>query len=292
MSSAHDALYVRAVRDAEAELGPPPCPYVLLVLGSGARRESTLHTDQDHALALADDPPPGAGAWFAAMAKRLAATLEGCGLPLPPATSWPPTRPAEVTLRGLAGPVRPMDRAAEEEDALLEAAILFDFRQLHGDLDAEAPLRRVIRRAAGDRRFLDAWPRWRCAGGRRCGSCGTSTASAGSTSRRTASPRSSTSAGCSPWRRAARTSTVGRIRSAADHGTAGTAAPTWSPPSSTSRRSACATRPACWPPARGWTTASPRTRLTDAQRRWLKDALHLLRTCQDSVRIARTDLIG
>ena len=41
-----------------------------------------------------------------------------------------------------------------EEDALLEAAIFFDFRQLHGELHAEQPLRRVIRGAAGNRRFL------------------------------------------------------------------------------------------------------------------------------------------
>jgi signal-transduction protein with cAMP-binding, CBS, and nucleotidyltransferase domain len=41
-----------------------------------------------------------------------------------------------------------------EEDALLEAAILLDFRQLHGELDAEQPLRRVMRGAAGNRRFL------------------------------------------------------------------------------------------------------------------------------------------
>jgi hypothetical protein len=37
LASAHDGLYVGAARDAEAALGPPPCPYALLVLGSGAR---------------------------------------------------------------------------------------------------------------------------------------------------------------------------------------------------------------------------------------------------------------
>jgi CBS domain-containing protein len=62
LAGAHDALYVRAACDGEAALGPPPCPYALLVLGSGARREPTLRTDQDHALVLADDPPAGAPA--------------------------------------------------------------------------------------------------------------------------------------------------------------------------------------------------------------------------------------
>src|SRR5512132_1877733 len=75
LTSAHDALYVYAARNGEAALGPPPCPYALLVLGSGARRESTLRTDQDHALVLADDPPAGADGWFAALAEYLAVTL-------------------------------------------------------------------------------------------------------------------------------------------------------------------------------------------------------------------------
>jgi signal-transduction protein with cAMP-binding, CBS, and nucleotidyltransferase domain len=35
------------------------------VLGNGARWESALRTDQDHVLVLADDPPQGAGDWFA-----------------------------------------------------------------------------------------------------------------------------------------------------------------------------------------------------------------------------------
>jgi Putative nucleotidyltransferase DUF294 len=94
LTSAYDALYVRAARDGEAALGPAPCPYALLVLGSGARRESTLRTDQDHALVVADGAPPGADGWFAALAEHLAATLEQCGLVrCPGTTSWPPTRP-------------------------------------------------------------------------------------------------------------------------------------------------------------------------------------------------------
>jgi CBS domain-containing protein len=68
LASAQDALYARVARDGEATLGPPPCPYALLVLGSGARGEPTLRSDQDHALVLADDPPADAAAWFAGLA--------------------------------------------------------------------------------------------------------------------------------------------------------------------------------------------------------------------------------
>jgi CBS domain-containing protein len=93
VSSAHDALYVRAVRDAEVELGPPPCPYALLVLGSGARRESTLRTDQDHALALADDPPPGPTVGSRPWPNAWPRPWRAAACPAVPATSWPPTRP-------------------------------------------------------------------------------------------------------------------------------------------------------------------------------------------------------
>src|SRR4029450_3634112 len=62
LASAQDALYIRVARDGEATLGPPPCPYALLVLGSGARGEPTLRSDQDHALVLADTTPAHAAA--------------------------------------------------------------------------------------------------------------------------------------------------------------------------------------------------------------------------------------
>jgi signal-transduction protein with cAMP-binding, CBS, and nucleotidyltransferase domain len=73
--------------------GRPRCPYALLVLGSGARRESTLRTDQDHALVVADGAPPGADGWFAALAEHLAATLEQCGLVRCPGDIMATTRP-------------------------------------------------------------------------------------------------------------------------------------------------------------------------------------------------------
>jgi CBS domain-containing protein len=293
VSSAHDALYVRAVRDAEAELGPPPCPYALLVLGSGARRESTLRTDQDHALALADDPPPGADAWFAAMAERLAATLEGCGLPRCPGNIMATNPARRVTLRAW------QDQFARwigqpEEDALLEAAILFDFRQLHGDLDAEAPLRRVIRRAAGDRRFLGRLaaaalrrrPPLRFLrhlhGERRVDLKAHGIAPIVDLGRLLALEAGSPE-----------TSTVGRIRSAADHGTAGTAAPDLVAAFEYLQEVRLRHQAGLLAAGRGLDDRIAPDELTALQRRWLKDALHLLRTCQDSVRIAyRTDLIG
>jgi CBS domain-containing protein len=295
VSSAHDALYVRAVRDAEAELGPPPCPYALLVLGSGARRESTLRTDQDHALVLADDPPPGADGWFAAAAERLATTLEGCGLPRCPGDVMATNPARRVTLGAW------QDQFARwieepEEDALLEAAILFDFRQLHGDLAAAPPLRRVMGRAVGNRRFLG---RLAAVALRRRPPLGFLRHLHGDHQGRI----DLKAHGTAPIVELARlhaleagspeTTTVGRVRSAAEHGTAGTAAPDLVAAfeylqqvrlrHQVSRLTAGAAPDDRIDPAA----------LTALQRRWLKDALQLLQTCQDNVRIAyRTDLIG
>ena len=102
---------------------------------------------------LADDPPADAAAWFAGLAEHLAATLERCGLPRCPgdvmATNPARRLPRRAWQQQFASWIQ-----EPEEEALLDAAICFDFRQLHGDLDAEAALRPVIRQAAGNRRFL------------------------------------------------------------------------------------------------------------------------------------------
>ena len=256
LASAHDALYVRVARDGEAALGLPPCPYALLVLGSGARGEPTLGSDQDHALVLADDPPADAAAWFADLAEHLAATLERCGLPRCPGDVMA-TNPARRLPRRAWQQQFSSWIQEPEEEALLDAAICFDFRQLHGDLDAEAALRPVIRQAAGNRRFLGRLAR---AALRRRPPLGFLRQLRGDHHgridlERTGPPRSSTWPGCSPWRPPAPSwppwPACGRQPSA---GRSAGPPPTWRPPSTTSRRSACATRPAGCRPARPPTT--------------------------------------
>ena len=203
LASIHDGLYVGAARYAEAALGPPPYPYALLLLGSGARRESTLRTDQDHALVLADDPPSGADDWFAALAERLATTLERCGLPRCPRDVMATNPTWRVPLGAWQDRfVRCIEQP--DEAALLEAATFFDFRQVYGDLAAEQPLRRVVRGAAGNGRSWVGWPRRRCGAGQCRGSSATGRVHTrdGSTSRHTGPRRSSTWPGCSRWRRA------------------------------------------------------------------------------------------
>jgi CBS domain-containing protein len=147
----HDTLLARILRWAEADLGRPPCPYAWLVFGSEGRREQLLLTDQDNALAWADDGPEAAG-YFEALAGRVVADLQAAGFPACPggymATRWRgPLARWEERFRGwLASPT---------PQALLEAAIFFDFRRGHGTLPV-ASLEAILSRAVDARAFLPA----------------------------------------------------------------------------------------------------------------------------------------
>ncbi|MDR3641192.1 MAG: putative nucleotidyltransferase substrate binding domain-containing protein [Humidesulfovibrio sp.] len=83
ISEMHDRIMSRAwglaLAEVQAEAGPAPAPHAVLVLGSQARREQFLATDQD--LALAYETAPGASAWFAHLGKRLTALLVAVGFP-------------------------------------------------------------------------------------------------------------------------------------------------------------------------------------------------------------------
>ena len=70
----------RILELAEEELGPPPVPYAFMVLGSMARDEQTLVTDQDNAMVLSNDYDPEAhGEYFRTLAKRVSDGLAACG---------------------------------------------------------------------------------------------------------------------------------------------------------------------------------------------------------------------
>ena len=57
IASVSDAAGDRLVALAVAELGPPPCDFAFVAMGSQARHEQTLATDQDNAIVFA--PPEG-----------------------------------------------------------------------------------------------------------------------------------------------------------------------------------------------------------------------------------------
>jgi len=65
---------------AEQQLGPPPVPYCLVALGSMARDEQLLYTDQDNALILDDSYDPGLhNDYFSQLAKFVCDGLHRAG---------------------------------------------------------------------------------------------------------------------------------------------------------------------------------------------------------------------
>jgi CBS domain-containing protein len=295
LAGAHDALYARVVRDGEAALGPPPCPYALLILGSGARGESTLRTDQDHALVLADNPPIGAGEWFAALAEHLAATLARCGLPRCPGDVMATNPARRVPCRAWQDQFGRWIQEPEE-DALLEAAVFFDFRQLHGDLDAEAALRPVIRRAAANRRFLGRLAR---AALRRRPPLGFLRHLRGDHQGRIDLKAHGTAPIVDLARLfaleagSAETATVARLGTATDRGAVGRTAADLAAAFEYLQELRLRHQAQQLEAAAAPDNLVPLADLGALERRWLKDAFHLLHTCQEGVRLAfQADLIA
>jgi CBS domain-containing protein len=144
-----DALARRLLTLAERELGPPPCPYSWIVLGSEGRREQVLLSDQDNALVYLEEGRD-AGAYFQALAELVVGALIKAGFPRCPggymATSWcKPLAEWEALFRQWV--------EVPEPQALLEAQIFLDFRAVHGGLSLE-PLTEILAAGGGRARFL------------------------------------------------------------------------------------------------------------------------------------------
>ena len=128
------ALLRRILEWAHADMGPAPVPYGWMVFGSEGRAEQTILTDQDNALAFADEGE-GQRAWFQGFAERANDDLQAAGFPACPggymARNWLGTA---TEWRGrFAGWID-----APQPEALLQAAIFFDFRRVAGTLDLSA----------------------------------------------------------------------------------------------------------------------------------------------------------
>ncbi|MCB0194773.1 MAG: cyclic nucleotide-binding/CBS domain-containing protein [Anaerolineae bacterium] len=134
VSSINDTLLKRLLVLAEEIFGPPPTPYTWLIFGSGGRSEQILLTDQDNALVYLEDTPE-AKSYFSRLAEYVTNGLLQAGFPPCPggymATNW----------------CYPLDhwKALFEEwtrspqpQAILEAAIFFDFRAVHGTLSLDS----------------------------------------------------------------------------------------------------------------------------------------------------------
>jgi len=140
-----DVLARRAMSLATEELGPAPCDYAWLTLGSDARREQTLLTDQDHALVHEATDDAGV-AWFHAFATDVTDLLATAGLPRCPggvmAINWSGT--LETWRRRFLGWI-----TAPDVQALYETSIFFDHRVVAGSLEV-GELDDVVRQHRSD----------------------------------------------------------------------------------------------------------------------------------------------
>ncbi len=154
ISGLNDALSGRLIQLAQEQLGPPPCPYTWLALGSEGRMEQVLLSDQDNALVYQDDTPQTAE-YFEALAGMVVDGLLHAGFPRCPggymAVNW--CRPMSAFQRTFYQWIhRP------EPKAMVEASVFLDFRAAHGSLSV-TPLSDVLLAARRAPNFLSSLAR-------------------------------------------------------------------------------------------------------------------------------------
>lgn len=156
ISAAADAATARFVHLAQAQLGGPPVPFAFMALGSQARGEQTLVTDQDNAIVYAD-PPSGtdkqAQEYFLALGEKVCAWLNEAGYPFCKGDAmarnpkW--CRPVSVWKSYFT-----QWAALTDPQALLDVNVFFDFRLAAGSQDLEADLRDHVRSAVMDKKIF------------------------------------------------------------------------------------------------------------------------------------------
>jgi CBS domain-containing protein len=149
LSLQHDALVARLIDFSIARHGPAPLPWAWLDLGSAARREFTLASDQDNALAYAT-PQPGeeqaVDGYFARLGSEINDGLARCGFGVDNNGVLAGNRLWRMSKSDW---LQTFDDCLREpnESHLIRASVSFDFRQAAGGLTIAAPLAERIRAA-------------------------------------------------------------------------------------------------------------------------------------------------
>jgi CBS domain-containing protein len=151
-----ETVVARLIEFSMRERGPAPVPWAWLDLGSAARREFTLASDQDNALAYANVEPDAAAevdAYFAALGGDVNAGLVRCGIGidnngvLAGNRQWRMSKDAWL---------RTFDDCLNEPDEshLIRATVSFDFRPTAGGLAVASELTARIRAARHHAQFM------------------------------------------------------------------------------------------------------------------------------------------
>jgi len=148
-----DAVTTRLIDFAMSRHGPAPCAWAWLALGSIARRELTLASDQDNALAYADPADPEADAYFERMAQDVNAGLVRAGLAADISGVVAGNRLWRMSESQWVQTFRDC-LTSPDRSHLVRAAVAFDFRHVAGGLEVAPPLVAVLRNARAYPAFL------------------------------------------------------------------------------------------------------------------------------------------
>jgi CBS domain-containing protein len=157
-----DAATRRLCELAIADLGEPPCPWAWLTLGSAARREQTLATDQDNGLAY-ERPGDESERYFRAFAERMNDWLARCGYAECRAGVMARNAGWRLPLSGWLELYESWVRFPARRNVQL-AMIGLDVRGGIGPLDVEPELGRFLEELPRHTEFLDALARAAVAG--------------------------------------------------------------------------------------------------------------------------------
>jgi CBS domain-containing protein len=153
LTAQSDAVTMRLIDFAFEGHGQAPVAWAWMALGSVARRETTLASDQDNAFAYDDGAGPEVDEWFARVTADVNAGLARCGFGADNAE----VLARNPTWRMSAGRWREvLEEVLEHPDRshLVRAAVSFDFRHVGGGLEIVSPLAEVLRRARDHPDFI------------------------------------------------------------------------------------------------------------------------------------------
>ena len=144
-----DAATKRVIDLAVEELGTPPCRFAFIALGSEARREQTLATDQDNALIYEDSKEEEAARYFLDLGTLICDGLDRVGyryckggnMANNPQWNQPIEHWKRYFTRWIAEP---------NDKALVHCNVFFDWRFIHGDVSLLDTLREHVIRVIAE----------------------------------------------------------------------------------------------------------------------------------------------
>ena len=146
ITSVSDTILNKLISMTLDELGPPPVPFVFMIMGSEGRQEQTLKTDQDNAIIYRDPTPSIAekvGDYFRRFADMACTLLNQAGYAFCTGDVMAKNPRWCQPLSKWKAYFSEWIHAAEAED-LLQASIFFDFRMGYGEATLIAELRRHL----------------------------------------------------------------------------------------------------------------------------------------------------